>query len=104
MGVPDHTTRLLKNHKLVKKQQLDPNMEQLTDSKLGKEYAKAVYCHLVYLTYMKYIMWNAGLDESQVRIKVAGRNINSLRYADDITLMAESEDLENLLMKVKKLT
>ena len=53
MGVPDHTTRLLKNHKLVKKQQLDPNMEQLTDSKLGKEYAKAVYCHSVYLTYMQ---------------------------------------------------
>ena len=53
MGVPDHTTRLLKNHKLVKKQQLDPNMEQLTDSKLGKEYIKAVYCHPAYLTYMQ---------------------------------------------------
>ena len=53
MGVPDHTTRLLKNHKLVKKQQLDPNMEQLTDSKLGKEYAKAVYCHSAYLTYVE---------------------------------------------------
>ena len=78
-------------------------MEQWTGSILGKEYIKAVYCHLVYLTYMKYIMWNAGLDESQVRIKVAGRNINNLRYADDITLMAESEDeLKTLLMKVKK--
>ena len=51
-----------------------------------------------------YIILNAGLDDSQAGIKIAGRNINNLRYADDITLMAESEDLENLLMKVKKLT
>ena len=47
-------------------------------------------------------MRNAGLDESQVRIKTAGRNINNLRYADDITLMAESEELKSLLMKVKE--
>ena len=47
-------------------------------------------------------MWNAGLDEAQARIKIAGRNINNLRYADDITLMAESEEeLKSLLMKVK---
>ena len=78
-------------------------MEQWTGSVLGKEYIKAVYCHLVYLTYMKYITWNAGLDESQVGIRVAGRNINNLRYADDTTLMAESEDeLKRLLIKVKK--
>ena len=48
-------------------------------------------------------MWNAGLDESQAGIKIGGRNINNLRYADDITLMAESEEeLKSLLMKVKK--
>ena len=48
-------------------------------------------------------MWNAGLDEAQAGIKVTGRNINNLRYADDITLMAESkEELKSLLMKVKK--
>ena len=47
-------------------------------------------------------MWNAGLDEAQAGIKIAGRNINSLRYADDITLMAESEELKSLLMKVKE--
>ena len=46
-------------------------------------------------------MWNAGLDESQAGIKTAGRNINNLRYADDNTLMAESEELKSLLMKVK---
>ena len=47
-------------------------------------------------------MRNTGLDEAQVVIKIAGRNINNLRYADDTTLMAESEELKNLLMKVKK--
>ena len=47
-------------------------------------------------------MSNAGLDETQARIKIAGRNINNLRYADDTTLMAENEELKNLLMKVKE--
>ena len=53
--------------------------------------------------YAEYIMWNAWLDEAQARIKIAGRNINNLRYADDTTLMAESEEeLKSLLMKVKE--
>ena len=47
-------------------------------------------------------MWNPGLDEAQAGIKITGRNINDLRYADDTTLMAESEELKNLLMKVKE--
>ena len=47
-------------------------------------------------------MWNAGLDEGQARIKIAGRNINNLRYSDFTTLMAEIEELKNLLMKVKE--
>ena len=47
-------------------------------------------------------MWNAGLDEEQAGIKIAGRNINNLRYADDTTLMAESEELKSLLIKVKE--
>ena len=51
--------------------------------------------------YAEYIMRNAGLDEAQAGIKIAGRNINNLRYADDTTLMAESEELKSLLMKVK---
>ena len=52
--------------------------------------------------YVEYIMRNAGLDEAQAGIKIAGRNINNLRYSDDTTLMAESEELKNLLMKVKE--
>ena len=51
---------------------------------------------------MEYIVWNTGLDESQDRLKIAEKNINSLRYADDTTLMAEMEELKSLLMKVKE--
>ena len=77
----------------VRKQQLELDMEQQTGSKLGKEYVKAVYCHPAY----------ARLDEAQGGIKVAGRNINNLRYADDTTLKAESEEkLKSLLMNVKE--
>ena len=78
-------------------------MKQLMDSKLGKEYHYAVYCHPGYL-YAEYIMQNTKLGESQTRIKIAGKNINHLRYADDTTLMAESkEELKsNSLMKVKE--
>ena len=86
----------------VRKQQLELNMKQQTGSKLAKEYIKAVYFHSAYLTYAEYIMQNARLDEAQAGIKIAGRNINNLRYADDTTLMAESEEeLKSLLMKVK---
>ena len=55
----------------VKKQQLELGMEQQTGSKSGKEYIKAVYCHPAYLTYAEYVMWNAGLDETQTGIKIA---------------------------------
>ena len=78
-------------------------MEQQTGSKQEKEYVEAVYCHPAYLTYAEYIIRNAGLDEAQVGIKIARRNINNLRYADDTTLTAESEaELKSLLMKVKE--
>ena len=74
-------------------------MEQQTGSKYAKEYIKTIYCH----PYAEYIMRNTGLDELQAEIKIAGRNINSLRYMDDTTLMAESEEeLKNLLMQVKE--
>ena len=87
----------------VRKQQLELDMEQQTGFKSGKEYVKAVYCHPAYLTYAEYIMRNAGLEETQAEIKIAGRNTNNLRYADDTTLMAESEEeLKSLLMKVKE--
>ena len=89
----------------VKKQQLGLDMEQLTGSKSGKEYVKTVYCHPACLTYMQNIMRNTGLEEAQAGIKIAGRNINNLRYADDTTLMAESEEgLKSLLMKVKEVS
>ena len=59
----------------VKKQLLEPDMEQWTGSKPGKKYVKAVYCHSAYSHDTEYIMWNARLDEVQVGIKIAGRNI-----------------------------
>ena len=79
-------------------------MEQQTGSKLEKEYVKAEYCHPAYWTSVQSTsMQNTRLDESQVAVKIAGRNINKLRYADDTTLMAESEEeLKSLLMKVKE--
>ena len=77
----------------VKKQQLELDMEQQTGSKLRKEYVKAVYCHPAYLTYMQ-----STSCEAQFGIKTAGRNIHNIRYADDTTLMAESEkELKSLL-------
>ena len=82
----------------VKKQQLEPDMEKQTGSKLGKEYIKVVYRYPDYLTYVQ----NTGLDEAQAGIKISRRNINNLRYADDITLTAKSEELKSLLMKVRE--
>ena len=77
-------------------------MGQLTGFILGNEYDKAVYYHPAYF-YAEYIMRNAGLDESHAGIKNARRNINNLRYADNTTLMEESEEEQkSLLMKVKK--
>ena len=88
----------------VRKQQLELDMEQQTGSKLGKEYVKAVHCHPAYFNlYAEHIMRNAGLEEAQAGIKIAGRNINNFRYTDDTTLMAESEEeLKTLLMKVRE--
>ena len=75
----------------VKKQQLELDMEQQAGSKSGKEYVKAVYWHPADL-YAEYIMRNAGLDEAQAEIKIAGRNINNLRYAGDTTLMEKAKN------------
>ena len=77
----------------VKRQQFELDMEQQTGSKsLGKEYVKAVYCHPAYLTYVQSTSWNARLDEAQSGIKIAGKNTNNLRYADDNHPRAESEE------------
>ena len=87
------------------KQQLGQDMEQQTSSKLGKEYIHqgCILSPCLFNFYAEYIMQNAGLDDPQAGIKIAGRNINNLRYADDATLMAEhEEELKSLLMKVKE--
>ena len=104
MGIPDHLTCLLRNL-YAGQEATELNMELQTGSKLGKEYIKAVYCHPAYLTYMQSISWEVlgGLDKAQAGIKIAGRNINNIKYADDATLTAESkEELKSLLMKVKE--
>ena len=88
----------------IKRQLLEPDMEQWTGSKLGEEYVKAVYCHPAYLIYMQNTSCKMpGWMKHKAGIKIAGRNINNLRYVDDTTLMEESkEELKNLLMKVKE--
>ena len=88
----------------VKKQQLELDMEQRIGSKLGKKCVKAVYCHPDYLTYTQSTSWEilGRINKAQAGIKIAWRN-NNLRYADNTTFMAESEEeLKSLLMRVKE--
>ena len=76
----------------VRKQQLELDMEQQTGSKYGKEYIKTVYCHPAYLTYMQSTSWETlGWRKHKLESRLPGE-INNLRYADDTTLMAESEE------------
>ena len=77
--IPDHLTCLLRNLYAGQEATVDPDMEQQTGSKLGKEYIKAVLSSCIFNIYAEYIMRNAGLDEVQAGIKIAGRNINNLR-------------------------
>ena len=92
MQRPYHFTCLLRNLIQVKKQDLEPDMVPQIGSKFGKEYVKAKYYHTAcFNLHAGYIMRNPGLDESQAEIKIASRNINNLRYADDTTLMADGE-------------
>ena len=78
-------------------------MEQQTGSKLGMEYNKAVCCHPAQFNlYAEHIMRNAGLQEAQAGIKIAGKNLNNLRYADDTTLTPQAKrKLKSLLMTMK---
>ena len=103
ISIPNHLTCLLRSLYAGQEAKLELDMKQQTGSKSGKEYIKAVYCQPAYLTYYaEYILRNAGLEEAQAGIKITKRNINNLRYADDTTLMTESEEeLKSLLMKVK---
>ena len=90
----------------VKKQQLELDMEQQTGSKSGKGvHQGCILSPCLSNLYAEYIMRNAGLEEAQAGIKIAGRNINNLRYADNTTLKAESkEELKSLLIKVKEVS
>ena len=103
IGIPDHLTCLLRN--LYAGQEATVRTEHGTTDwfQIGKGVRQGcVLSRCLFNFYAQYIMRNAGLEETQARIKTAGRNINNLRYADDTTLMAESEEeLKSLLMKVK---
>ena len=91
MEIPENLTCLLRNMYAGQEATVRTG-HGTTRSKSAKEYIKVVYCHRVYLTYMQSTSWETGLEEAQAGIKIAGRNIKNLRYADDTTLMAESEE------------
>ena len=104
MGIPDHLTCLLRNVYAGQEATLR-NRHGTTDwFQIIKGVCQGcIVSHCLFNLYAEYVMINVGLEEAQARIKVAGRNINNLRYADDTTLMAESEEeLKSLLMKVKE--
>ena len=100
MGIPDHLTCLLRNL-YAGQEAIVRTAHGTTDwFQIGKD---CILLPCLFNIYAEYIMRNAGLEETQARIKIAGRNINHLRYADDTTLMAESEEkIKSLLMKVKE--
>ena len=104
MGIPDHLSCLLRN--LYAGQEATVRMGHGTTDwfQIGKGVRQGCILSLcLFNLHAEYIMRNTGLDEAQAGIKIAGRNVNNLRYADDTTLMAESEEeLKSLLMKVKK--
>ena len=103
MGIPDHLTCLLKN--LYADQEATVRTGHGTTDwfQIGKGVRQGcILSPCLFNLYAEYMMRNAGLEEAQAGIKIAGRNINNLRYADDTTLMAEIEELKSLLMKVKE--
>ena len=106
MGIPDHLTCLLRNLYAYTSQEATVRTGHGTTNwfKIGKgAHQGCILSPCLFNFYAEYIMRNAGLDEAQAGIKIAGRNINHLRYADDTTLMAKSEEeLMSLLMKVKE--
>ena len=106
MGIPDHLTCLLRNLYAGQEPCTAVRNEHGTTDwfQIGKGVRQGwILSPCLFNLYAEHIMRNAGLDEAQAGIKIAGRNINNLRYADDTTLMAESEEeLKSLLMKVKE--
>ena len=104
MGIPDHLTCLLRNLYAGEEATVRTGHGTTDWFQLGKRICQGcILSPCLFNLYAEYIMRNAGLQETQAGIKIAGRNINNLRYADDTTLMAESEEeLKSLLMKVKE--
>ena len=104
MGIPDHLTCLLRNLYTGQEATVRTGHGTTDRFQVGKGvYQGGILSPCLFNLYAEYIMRNAGLDEAQAGIKIAGKNINNLRYADDTTLMAHSEEeLESLLMKVKE--
>ena len=104
MGIPDHLTCLLKNLYAGQEATVRPGHRTTDWFQIGKGVSQScILSPCLFNFYAEYIMRNAGLEETQAGIKIAGRNINNLRYADDTTFMAESEEeLKSLLMKVKE--
>ena len=104
MGIPDHLTCLLRNLYAGQEATIRTGHGTTDWFQIGKGvYQGCILSPCLFNLYIEYIMRNAGLEEAQAGIKIARRNINNLRYADDTTLMAESEEeLKSLLMKVKK--
>ena len=102
--IPDHLTCLLRNLYAGQEAMIRTGHGTTHCFQIGKGvHQGCILSPCLFNLYVKYIMRNAGLDEAQAGIKIAGRNINNLRYADDTTLMAESEnELKSLLMKVKE--
>ena len=104
MRMPDHLTCLLRNLYAGQEATVRTGHGTTDWFQIGKEVRQdCILSPCLFDLYAEYIMWNSGLDETQTGIKITGRNINNLRYADDTTLMAESEEeLKSLLMKVKE--
>ena len=102
-GIPDHLTCLLKNLFAGKEATVRTGHGTTDWFQIGKGVRQGcILSPYLFNLYAEYIMRNAGLEEAQAGIKIAQRNINNLRYADDTTLMAQSEELKSLLMKVKE--
>ena len=103
MGIPEHLTCLLRNLNSGQEATVRTGHGTTDWFLIGKGvHQGCILSPCLFNFYVEYIMRNAGLEESQAGIKIAGRNINNLRYTDDTTLMAESEEIKSLLRKVKE--
>ena len=103
MGIPDHFTCLLRNLYAGQEATIRTGHGTTDWFQIGKGVCQScILSPCLVNLYAEYVMQNARLEETQAGIKIARRNINNLRYADDTTLMAESEELKSLLMKVER--